>query len=131
MKITLEGNKKVNAHIDNHIICTDQKVENGGEGSAPEPLTLLWAALGTCSGIYAKSFCDKRNISSENLEINIELKRNAETNKIEGVDMQIQLPDNFPEKYKKALISSVNLCAVKRFMLEPPAFNTYIKISND
>jgi ribosomal protein S12 methylthiotransferase accessory factor len=38
------------------------------------------------------------------------------------ITIDLVLPSDFPEKYKKALIHSVDLCAVKRTILDPPEF---------
>ena len=69
IEITFGAGKKVNAHVKNHIIKTDQSLSAGGEGSAPEPFTLFLASIGTCAGIYVKSFCDQRGIPSENIKL--------------------------------------------------------------
>ncbi len=68
-EIYFDGGKKINAKIGDIIIKTDQSIHAGGEGSAPEPFTLFLASIGTCVGIYVKSFCDQRSISSENIKI--------------------------------------------------------------
>jgi ribosomal protein S12 methylthiotransferase accessory factor len=36
--------------------------------------------------------------------------------------IQIQLPQEFPAKYKKAVIRAVDLCSVKKHIFTPPAF---------
>ncbi len=38
-------------------MATDQGVEHGGGGAAPEPFDLFLASLGTCAGLYALRFC--------------------------------------------------------------------------
>ncbi|MCX6302628.1 MAG: hypothetical protein NTW82_10635 [Bacteroidia bacterium] len=58
MEITFEGGKVVTAHTQGHSIKTDQPVDNGGSNSAPSPYDLFLASIGTCAGVYVKSFCD-------------------------------------------------------------------------
>ncbi|NTV93040.1 MAG: osmotically inducible protein C, partial [Chlorobiaceae bacterium] len=36
--------------------------------------------------------------------------------------LTIELPPDFPEKYKEAVINSANLCAVKKHIMDPPEF---------
>jgi len=50
---------------------------------------------------------------------------NPATGLIEQFDLEIQVPENFPEKYKEALIRSVELCAVKKHFDDPPRLNIY------
>ncbi len=69
MEIYFEGNKKVFANVNGHTVKTDQAIPSGGEGEYPEPFTLFLASLGTCAGIYVKSFCDQRGIPAENIRL--------------------------------------------------------------
>jgi len=50
---------------------------------------------------------------------------NPATGLIEQFDLEIQVPENFPEKYKEALIRSAELCAVKKHFDDSPCFNIY------
>jgi len=127
MEIYFEGNKQVNAKFNGQIIKTDQPVQGGGNGSAPTPFDLFLGSIGTCAGIYVKGFCDQRGLSSENIKIIQKLNFNSSTRLIDKIDLEIQLPSDFPEKYKEAVINSANLCAVKRHMQEPPKFDVYTK----
>ena len=36
--------------------------------------------------------------------------------------IEIRLPAGFPETHREAVIRAADLCAVKKHMLEPPAF---------
>jgi ribosomal protein S12 methylthiotransferase accessory factor len=127
MQIFFDGNKKVNASFNGNIIKTDQPIQGGGEGSAPAPFDLFLASIGTCAGIYVKGFCDQRGISSENIKIIQRMNFNAGTRLIDKIDLEIQVPADFPEKYKEAVINSANLCAVKRHMQQAPEFEVFTK----
>jgi ribosomal protein S12 methylthiotransferase accessory factor len=131
MEISFEGNKKVNASINGQVIKTDQPIQAGGDGSAPEPLSLFLASIGTCAGIYVKNFCDQRGLSAENIKIIQKLSYNREKRLIDQIDLEIQLPDDFPEKYRDAVVKSANLCAVKRHLEEAPKLNTYTKTASE
>jgi len=122
MEINFAGGKKVNASFKNYIIKTDQPLTSGGEGSAPSPYDLFLASIGTCAGIYVKSFCDQRNISTEGIKLIQSLELNSETKLPSRISIAIQLPRDFPEKYREALISVAELCAVKRTIANPPIF---------
>lgn len=127
MEIYFGGNKKVNANWNGTIIKTDQAVQGGGDGTAPAPFDLFLASIGTCAGIYVKGFCDQRGISTDNIKIIQKMNFNPATRLIDKLDLEIQLPEDFPEKYKEAVINSANLCAVKRHMQQPPDFDVYTK----
>jgi len=41
---------------------------------------------------------------------------------IEKIDLEIQVPSAFPDKYRDSLIRSAELCAVKKHLENPPKF---------
>lgn len=127
MQIYFDGKKQVNAEWNGQVIKTDQPIQGGGDGSAPTPFDLFLASIGTCAGIYVKGFCDQRGLSTENIKIIQKLNFDPATRLIDKIDLEIQVPNDFPEKYKEAVINSANLCAVKRHMQQPPEFNVYTK----
>lgn len=120
MEISFEGNKGVNALYNEQLIKTDQSVHAGGDGSAPEPFTLFLASIGTCAGIYVKSFCDQRNIAADGIRLIQRWSYDQNKRLIDQIDIDILLPADFPDKYKEAVVKSVNLCAVKRHLIAPP-----------
>ena len=120
MNIFFEGKKKVNAEFNGQIIDTDQTFQAGGDGSAPAPFTLFLASIGTCAGIYVKSFCLQRNIPTDDITITQKMNYNYKTRLIDNIELKVNLPKTFPEKYKTAVINAVNLCAVKEHLKSPP-----------
>lgn len=122
LEVRLEGNKKITAYYKGHIIRTDQPEKAGGDNSAPAPFDLFLASLGTCAGIYVKSFCDQRNIPSEDITIIQSVEYNRETRLPGKISLNIKLPADFPEKYKSAVMNAADLCAVKKTMVSPPEF---------
>lgn len=118
MEIYFNGNKQVFANVNGHTIKTDQAVRGGGQGEFPEPFTLFLASLGTCAGIYVKSFCDQRNIPSHQIQLTQSQNFNPAKKMIDHIEIKIHLPSDFPEKYENALINTASLCAVKRHLKE-------------
>ena len=122
MKITFPGGKKVNAEFNGFTHKTDQATISGGEESAPEPFSLFLSSIGTCAGIYVLGFCQQRGIETNGMEIIQSMNFNPFSGMIDKIKLNIILPDVFPDKYKKAIINSANLCAVKKHMEKPPQF---------
>ena len=128
MKVEFPGGLRVDAKIRDQVIKTDQPVEDGGEGSAPSPFELFLGSIATCVGIYALSFCNNKEISTEGMSISMDIDKNKDTGLIGKVDLDLKLPEGFPKKYEKAIISSMELCTVKKHLQTPPEFE--VKISN-
>jgi putative redox protein len=122
MEITFDGGKVITAHSHDHIIRTDQPVADGGGDSAPSPYELFLASIGTCAGIYVKSFCDNRQISTDGIKIIENIEWSKETGLPLQISLDIRLPEAFPEKYKASLIHVADLCKVKKTMATPPQF---------
>ena len=122
MEITFNGGKIVTAHCHGHEIKTDQPVNSGGENSAPSPFELYLASIGTCAGIYVKSFCDNRQIPTDNIKIVQTVEYDKESGLPVNILIDIQLPADFPEKYKASVIHVAELCKVKKSIKKPPEF---------
>lgn len=122
IKVSFPGGKKVDAEYGDFVIKTDQPVYQGGEGTAPAPFDLFLASIATCAGYYVLVFCQSRGLSFEKISLVLKKERNPETKRIEKIFIDINLPADFPEKYKSAAIKSVNSCAIKIHMHYPPEF---------
>jgi len=128
MRVFFPGGKRVDAEYKGFLVKTDQPVYAGGDGSAPAPFDLFLVSIATCVGIYVLSFCQNRGIPTEKAQVTMKTEKNPETKMIKKITIGIQLPAEFPEKYKRAIIRSVEACSVKEHMFSPPAFNIEAKI---
>jgi ribosomal protein S12 methylthiotransferase accessory factor len=122
LNVEFPGGLRVDARLKNHVIKTDQPVRGGGEGSAPTPFELFLGSIATCAGIYALGFCKNKGLSTEGMNLSMELEMNRATGMIDKVNMDLKLPEGFPEKYRSAIVRSMDLCAVKMHMQQPPEF---------
>ena len=120
--VTLPGGRRVDAQVRSHAVRTDQPVSNGGEDSAPSPFELFLAALGTCAGIFVQGFCAKRDLPADGIRIVERPSYDAETGTLLRVDLEIQVPPTFPEKYREALVRVADQCSVKRAIQAQPTF---------
>ena len=128
IKVTFPGGKRVDAEYKGFTIKTDQPAYAGGEGSAPAPFDLFLASIATCSGIYVLSFCQERGIPTEDASVVMKTEKNPETKMIGKISIEINLPSQFPEKYRKAIIRAVDGCSVKAHIHQPPAFEVETKL---
>jgi ribosomal protein S12 methylthiotransferase accessory factor len=128
MIIDFPGGARVDAHYGNHTIKTDQPFQGGGEDSAPTPFSVFLASIGTCAGIYVLGFCRQRGLPTENIRI-VERMQYAPTGMVENVDLEIQVPADFPAKYYDALVRVADQCKVKQTLANPPHFNVFTKVA--
>ena len=118
MLIDFPGGARVDAHFGEFTVQTDQPPSS----TAPTPFELFLSSIGTCAGIYVLGFCRQRNIPTDGLRIVQRVTRDPGTNMVDRIAIEIGLPQGFPEKYRDAVIESARLCAVKKTIEHPPAF---------
>lgn len=121
MTISFPGGKRVSAAFGDYLLETDQPKDKGGDGTAPSPFDLFIASIGTCAGFYILSFCKERNIPVDNIKLTLDTEKHPETKMTDKIIIQVQLPEDFPDKYKKAVIAAADVCSVKKHLLNPPA----------
>ena len=129
MIIDFPGGARVDAHFGPYNVMTDQPPQGGGEGSAPTPFALFLTSIGTCAGIYVLGFCKQRGLPTEGIRIVQNTETDRATGMVTKVTMDIQLPPDFPEKYREAVIRSADQCAVKKHLEHPPAFEIATSIA--
>lgn len=122
MQIYLGENQRVEAHYKGFVIQTDQPAVAGGDNSAPGPFDLFLVSIGTCAGYYVKAFCQQRGLPADGISLVQKMHRNPESRMISAIEIEILLPDGFPEKYKESLIKAANACAVKKHIAMAPEF---------
>ena len=94
----------------------------GGEGLLPDPLHLFISSIASCLGLNAVSFCKTRDIDYNNISLEIRIEEEEETKLIEKLIIDIKLPENFPDKYKKAIINAVKECKIKKIIEKQPQY---------
>lgn len=114
MQITFAEGDRVDAEFKGLRVITDQ------DGSAPSPFSLFLASIGTCAGIYVSQFCRKRGIPTEKVRIRQVSHWNRETRMVDKIELDIEVPPDFPEQYREPVIRSAQLCAVKKHLEVPP-----------
>ena len=122
IEVDFPGGKRVDGKIENMIIKTDQPVEEGGGGSAPEPFNLFLMSIATCAGIYALDFCQAREIETKDMALTMKCEYDPTVRVYQKLTIDLRVPAGFPDKYKKAIVRTMDLCSVKKHILNPPEF---------
>jgi len=128
MIVDFPSGARVDAHFGAYTISTDQPPMGGGEGAFPTPFATFLASLVTCAGIYVLGFCRQRGLDTSGIRLVQRIKSNPMTGMVSDVEIEIQVPATFPEKYYSALVRSAEQCAVKKHMENPPSFNVHTEV---
>jgi ribosomal protein S12 methylthiotransferase accessory factor len=121
LDIAFPGGARVDASFHGFTVQTDQPPSGGGDASAPTPFSLFLASMGTCAGIYVLGFLRQRGLPTEGVRLIERVHTNRGTGMVEQIEIEILVPEGFPEKYLPAMIRSAELCAVKKHLEHPPS----------
>ena len=123
MIIDFPGGAQVDAHFGPFTVKTDQPPQ----ASAPTPFATFLASIGTCAGIYVLGFCQQRGLPTEGIRILQRMQSDPFSGMVGKIDLEIQVPPTFPEKYIPAMVRAAELCAVKKHFERPPQIEVYTK----
>lgn len=121
---TFPGGTRVEGHVDQFTIATEQPPD----ATAPSPFTLFLTSIGACAAYYVQSFCRKRDIPINDIRV---IQRNdvAASGMVERITLEVELPDDFPARYRDAVLRSAEQCTVKRHLEHPPTVTIQIASS--
>lgn len=108
--VTNEGGVRFVAKVRSHEIVTDQPVAGGGADSAPTPLELMAAALGSCVALYIQQFCAVRELPYEGLKIETRYEREGNPSRIAKFFVRATLPPDLPAEYTTMLRRVARTC---------------------
>ena len=128
MTVAFPGGSRVDAAYGEFVIRTDQPVHTGGGGTAPAPFDYFIASLGTCAGLYVLNFLKRRDLPVDDARLTVRTVKDPDGGQLSSVTIRVDLPETFPEKYRKAILNAVNLCNVKRLLTDPPRIETIVEI---
>ncbi len=119
MIIDFPGGSKVDAHFGSFTVQTDQPPD----ASAATPFDTFLASIGTCAGIYVLGFCRQRGLPTGGIRIIQRMEVDRATGMITDIHLDIEVPPDFPDKYKPAVIRAADQCKVKKHLEHPPVFH--------
>ncbi len=122
IEVTFPGGLAVDATLGSYTVKTDQPAAYGGGGTAPSPFEYFISSVATCAGYFAVAFCRERGISTEGMKLTASFEKDPETKVLSRVAIDLKLPEDFPEKYHKAIIRTMDQCSVKKAILAQPSF---------
>lgn len=125
------GGTRVDTEFGPYVVRTDQPPQAGGQGLAPTPFATFLASIGACAGAYVLAFCRKRGLSTDGIQIMQTMDSGTGTGLVTAIHLAIQVPAEFPEKYRDPLIRAVEQCAVKRHLEATPvlAIETRVEVA--
>ena len=92
------------------------------------PFLIFLASIGMCSAVYVRSFLSQRGIPFSDVVINQKMEYDQAVGMVKSIEIAVDLPNHFPEKYKGAIKKVVDQCLVKRHLINAPELNVTTNI---
>ena len=127
IEVSFPKNVAVEANIRGFVLTTDQPEKSGGDNSGPTPFELFTSSIATCAGFFAVKFCRSRNIDTTGMSLKMSYDWDKELKRYPKMVIDLTLPEGFPGKYRGAIIKAMDLCVVKKHILEPPEFEISVR----
>ena len=124
IEVSLLAGQQLQASFDEHSITSDQGVAIGGKAEHPEPFAYFLASMPLCAAFYMRKFCQQRDISTDGLSL-VQHSENVckEDPYKKKITLEVTLPEDFPKKYRKAILAAANTCTVKKVIQSMPEFD--------
>lgn len=119
--VTFNSGSEFSIRIRTHEMTVDQTLAGGGLDSAPTPIELLGASLGSCIAYYVHRFFHTRGLPSDDIRVEVTSHQIANPSRIESFDVKLHLPSDIDPKYMSLIDRVVHSC---------PAHNTLILGAN-
>lgn len=122
MKVNVShiGKTRFQIRARQHIIESDQPVENGGDDAAMTPPEIFLASLGSCAAFYAAQFLSSRKLADRGLEVSVEAEKLREPARLGNFVIKVQSPVSLTGDQSVAMERSVHHCLIHQTMLQPP-----------
>jgi uncharacterized OsmC-like protein len=113
--VTHNGGMRFSAQVRSHVVATDQIERVGGTDTAPSPIELLGASLGSCIAFYVQQFCESRRLPYEGMRVEVEQLNAKGPARVWKFVARVVMPSALPKGYSEILERVVRSC---------PAHNT-------
>ena len=105
-------------HIGRNSLTTDLSVEEGGEGSGPNPHDLYDAALGACKALTVLWYAKHKNIPVDGIEVSVERDASRERAGIYRLNTELTLTGSLSAAQQEELLRVAGKCPVHKLMTE-------------
>ncbi|MDY6816035.1 MAG: OsmC domain/YcaO domain-containing protein [Pseudomonadota bacterium] len=122
IKVNFLENLRLEAKFDDFTVVTDQPIRYKGDGSAPSPFDYFLASSALCAAYFVRVYCLARNIPTDNIRLSQNNIVDPENRYNQIFRIQVELPEDLPEKDRQGILRSIDRCTVKKVVQTGPIF---------
>lgn len=105
-------------HIGRNSFATDGSVEEGGEGSGPNPHDLYDSALGACKALTVLWYAKRKGIPVEGIEVSVDRDASRERLGVYLLNVQLSLTGDLTASQREDLLRVALKCPIHKLMTE-------------
>ncbi|MFN8417673.1 MAG: OsmC family protein [Anaerolineae bacterium] len=124
--------------INQHLLLSDESLEDGGDDAGPSPSSLLLGALGACKVITAEMYARRKGWKLEHVEIRLDSRKvlaeecedcvSAPGTKVEIIECYLNFEGDLTPEQITRLHEIANRCPVQRTLMGEIKVRTYLDL---
>ena len=122
INVNFLDNLRLEAKFDDFTVVTDQPIRYKGDGSAPSPFDYFLASSALCAAYFVRVYCKARDIPTDNIRLSQNNIVDPEDRYNQIFRIQVELPEDLPEKHRQGILGSIDRCTVKKVVQTNPTF---------
>ena len=123
MTVKHEGGFASSIHARGHRVLADVPEKMGGQDRGPTPVELFAGSLGSYIAFYVARWCADRDLPFEGFQIELDYLLDMEAHCVPVVNVRIEMPADFPEERREALLRVAEKCAAHNAICAVPKVN--------
>ena len=123
--VTHVGGDRLRIETRDHVLFTDQPIEDGGEDTAPTPTEMFVASLAACIGFYAERFLRRNGLTTQGLQIVADYRWAEDPHRVGEIAVEVQAP-GLTDAKRDAFERVIGHCTVHNTLVHPPNVRTLI-----
>ncbi len=120
VKLTHPGKMRFRIEARQHVIESDQPLENGGEDLAMTPPELFLASLGSCAAFYAAQYLSSRKLADHGVEVSVTAEKLKDPARMGDFVVKVKSPVSLTEDQRLGIERSVHRCLIHQTLLTVP-----------
>lgn len=105
-------------HVGRYRLASDLSLEEGGDGSGPNPHDLYDAALGACTALTVLWYAKLKNIPIEGIEVSLDRDASQERAGVYRLSAALTLTGDLSDAQRKELLAAGKKCPIHKLMTE-------------
>jgi uncharacterized OsmC-like protein len=120
MTVTYRGGSRFDVTSGNHVIVTDQPVEDGGNDAGMSPVDLFVGSLGSCVAYFVGRYCARHQIPCEGFTVDVDWSYAEQPHRVGAVELRVNLPSDLTPEQRDKLLKVAHGCTVHQSLAVPP-----------